>query len=81
MSSKEWRITHALCHHLYPNTIWDQEIYAFEPLVNWLPRQKQIYRGILGVILTPILIITGFLKEGIKRSKNVINYVNKQSVK
>lgn len=67
MSSKEWRITHALCHHLYPNTIWDQEIYAFEPLVNWLPRQKPILRRMLGIILTPLLTIMGFLKEGIKR--------------
>ncbi|XP_033226339.1 uncharacterized protein LOC117178905 [Belonocnema kinseyi] len=67
MSSKEWRITHALSHHLYPNTIWDQEVYSFEPVMNWLPYRKTVFSRIAGILLTPVVWVTGFFRDGIKR--------------
>lgn len=37
MSSREWMVSHALSHHLFPNTIQDLEITFFEPLISFLP--------------------------------------------
>ncbi|XP_043487730.1 cytochrome b5-related protein isoform X1 [Polistes fuscatus] len=73
MSSKDWRITHAMSHHLYPNTIWDYEIYVFEPLLNWLPnKSKNALKICLGYIYTPIAYTLSFLLQGIKRYYSVI---------
>ena len=41
-SSHEWRITHGYSHHVYPNTINDYEVTAFEPFVHYLPKPKHI---------------------------------------
>lgn len=40
MSYREWRISHALSHHIYPNTLHDLEISYFEPFLNWIPSPK-----------------------------------------
>uniref|UniRef100_A0A2H1VNC5 Cytochrome b5-related protein n=1 Tax=Spodoptera frugiperda TaxID=7108 RepID=A0A2H1VNC5_SPOFR len=40
MSYRDFRISHALSHHLYPNTLMDFEVSAFEPIVFWNPRKK-----------------------------------------
>ncbi|KAI8424207.1 hypothetical protein MSG28_002787 [Choristoneura fumiferana] len=37
----DFRVSHALSHHLYPNTLMDLEISAFEPLVYWNPRKDK----------------------------------------
>lgn len=38
---RDFRVSHALSHHLYPNTLMDLEISAFEPLVYWNPRKDK----------------------------------------
>lgn len=40
MSSREWRITHVLSHHMYTNTISDMEIAFAEPFFQYLPGEK-----------------------------------------
>ncbi|XP_018322157.1 cytochrome b5-related protein-like isoform X1 [Agrilus planipennis] len=40
MSWRDWRITHVLSHHLYPNTINDLEISVLEPMCQYLPWTK-----------------------------------------
>ncbi|CAG9773970.1 unnamed protein product [Ceutorhynchus assimilis] len=42
MSSKEWRISHVLSHHMYTNTISDMEIAAVEPFLQYLPGEKNL---------------------------------------
>lgn len=37
LSYREWRISHAMSHHHYPNSILDLEISLFEPYLCWLP--------------------------------------------
>ncbi|XP_054741864.1 cytochrome b5-related protein [Anastrepha obliqua] len=32
-----WRISHALSHHIYPNSFLDLELSMFEPFVCWVP--------------------------------------------
>lgn len=33
----DWRISHALSHHLYTNSYHDLEISMFEPFLCWIP--------------------------------------------
>lgn len=55
-SYREWRISHALSHHLYPNTLHDLEISYFEPFLNWIPSPnlKQGASKYLAWLITPI---------------------------
>nr|CAD7453415.1 unnamed protein product [Timema tahoe] len=41
MSSRDWRISHALSHHLYPNTMLDLEVSLMEPVLQWLPYESK----------------------------------------
>lgn len=34
---REWRVTHVLSHHLFPNTKLDFEMQFLEPLFDWFP--------------------------------------------
>ncbi|CAG0896195.1 unnamed protein product [Darwinula stevensoni] len=40
-SSREWRISHVLSHHMFPNTILDAEITMSYPLLDYLPRASK----------------------------------------
>ncbi|PSN47115.1 Cytochrome b5-related protein [Blattella germanica] len=37
MSSRDWRVTHALSHHMYPNTQLDIELCFNEKIFQWMP--------------------------------------------
>ena len=67
MSSKDWRVSHALSHHLYSNTIWDIEIYAYEPLLQYMPKNKPIHYQLLMILYSPISFALSFLTQGLKR--------------
>ncbi|XP_031843724.1 cytochrome b5-related [Nomia melanderi] len=68
MSSKEWRITHAMSHHTYPNTVWDYEIYIVEPLIQWLPdKEKSTIKSFISQILSPAIWTIFFIGQLIKR--------------
>lgn len=41
MSYHDWRISHALSHHLYPNSLLDLEILLFEPVFMWTPSKAK----------------------------------------
>lgn len=60
MDYREWRVTHALSHHLYTNTINDLEITAFEPIVPFLPTEKSSKTKILSCLYVPLLMASVF---------------------
>lgn len=37
LASRQWRISHALSHHLYTNSLLDLELTLLEPLLQWVP--------------------------------------------
>lgn len=39
LSSRYWRVSHALSHHLYPNTMRDLEVTEFSPFLLYMPFQ------------------------------------------
>ncbi|XP_075220365.1 cytochrome b5-related protein-like isoform X1 [Lycorma delicatula] len=41
MSVTDWRISHALSHHIYTNTRLDLEILLMEPLLQWFPKEQK----------------------------------------
>ncbi|XP_071582371.1 cytochrome b5-related protein-like isoform X1 [Temnothorax nylanderi] len=68
VSSKDWRITHVMSHHMYTNTIWDYEIYVLEPFLQWMPRKDKSYlAGMISRIISPIVWMLLFVTEGLKR--------------
>ncbi|XP_043250834.1 cytochrome b5-related protein [Colletes gigas] len=68
MSSKDWRITHVMSHHIYPNTIWDYEIYVAEPFLQWLPdKTKSTFKSIASQIASPIVWSLMFISNLVKR--------------
>lgn len=68
LSSKDWRITHVMSHHTYPNTLWDFEIYSVEPYLFWLPDpKKSLLKGIISQLISPIIWALAFYAQAIKR--------------
>ncbi|PSN47101.1 Cytochrome b5-related protein [Blattella germanica] len=41
MSSRSWRVSHSMSHHLYTNTVLDMEISMLEPFLQYLPRKSK----------------------------------------
>lgn len=37
MNYRDWRVSHVLAHHLYPNTLLDVETVYMEPFFVWIP--------------------------------------------
>lgn len=54
MSYRDWRISHALSHHLYPNSLLDIELSMFEPFLNYLPHSKNWIQRYVSYIYSPI---------------------------
>lgn len=72
MSSKNWRITHVMSHHLYPNTIWDHEIYAVEDFLPWLPlKNKSFLKILISHIASPFVYLFLFVDQLVKRYYSV----------
>ncbi|KAL7631277.1 UNVERIFIED_CONTAM: hypothetical protein RMT77_018411 [Armadillidium vulgare] len=51
LSTRDWRISHALSHHIYPNTIYDYEISGFEPVFQFLPSKNKSF--LYSILLIP----------------------------
>lgn len=51
----EWRVSHAMSHHLYTNSYYDLEISMFEPWLQWIPRPKTKLQKIISPIVSPIV--------------------------
>ncbi|NP_001136324.1 cytochrome b5-related-like isoform X1 [Nasonia vitripennis] len=68
MSSKEWRISHILSHHLYPNTLWDMEIYTLEPFIAYMPtKDKTLLYRLVMLAFEPLFFGLCFFGQAVKR--------------
>ncbi|KAL7303600.1 hypothetical protein TKK_0003755 [Trichogramma kaykai] len=73
MSSKEWRVSHSLSHHLYPNTLWDMEVYAFEPFLEFLPRPDKSWpRRALSLLISPTVMTVAYFGQAVKRYYSIL---------
>lgn len=56
-SSLEWRLSHGLSHHPFPNTVNDFEVTAFEPYMCFLPyKGKSFFSGLASTVFGQVLI-------------------------
>ncbi|KAJ8937273.1 hypothetical protein NQ318_005671 [Aromia moschata] len=54
LRSRDWRISHALSHHLYTNTVNDLEISSLEPFLQYLPTKKHFVIRYMSWIYSPL---------------------------
>lgn len=54
LSSKGWRISHGLSHHLFANTLYDLEISSLEPFLQHLPTPKGFVFRYISWLYSPI---------------------------
>lgn len=69
MSFREWRVSHALSHHLFPNSLIDMEMYFLDPLICWIPSEKAkgFITRYVSWVYGPVLWIILFNVETLKR--------------
>ena len=59
MLSQDWRISHAVSHHLYTNTVSDVESTALLPYLNYFPfREKNFVQRVLAPIYYQLLFVS-----------------------
>ncbi|KAG7307965.1 hypothetical protein JYU34_006589 [Plutella xylostella] len=66
-SYRDFRVSHALSHHLFPNTLMDLEVSAFEPLVWWNPRRDKPFHAKFSFLIElayfPLAFLVNFAKR------------------
>lgn len=68
-SYREWRVSHAMSHHNFPNSILDLEISYFEPFLCWLPNPavKSTAKRFVSWLYGPLVYSFLFYGEFVKR--------------
>uniref|UniRef100_A0A182WA50 Cytochrome b5-related protein n=1 Tax=Anopheles minimus TaxID=112268 RepID=A0A182WA50_9DIPT len=69
LSYREWRVSHVMSHHLYPNSVLDMEISSFEPFLCYLPWAdlKNSFQRYGSWFYGPFIYGSIFLSEYLKR--------------
>jgi hemerythrin len=55
LNYRDWRVSHAISHHIYTNSYYDMEISMFEPFSQWLPRPKSFIMKLIMTVISPIV--------------------------
>lgn len=55
LNYREWRVSHAISHHMYPNTKYDVEVANFEPLLMFTPVEKSERLKVISVFVSPVV--------------------------
>lgn len=63
MSYRDWRVSHVLSHHLFPNSLLDFELLMVEPFMVWVPSKtaKNWIQRYVSYVYAPILYCFLFL--------------------
>ncbi|XP_004524738.1 cytochrome b5-related protein isoform X1 [Ceratitis capitata] len=69
MNFCSWRVSHALSHHIYPNSYFDLELSMFEPYFCWVPNPhiKSKLMRYLSIITEPVFYALAFPLQKITR--------------
>ena len=73
LSSHEWRITHALSHHPYTNTVIDYELAVVEPFVDYRVYESKsiLHRSKVSFFIGSVILPLVFPTQLIKRFINI----------
>lgn len=68
-SYREWRISHSMSHHLYPNSLHDLEVTLFQPFLCWLTdaRAKNLLQRYASWAYGPVVYALLFFDQFVKR--------------
>ncbi|KAH8246349.1 hypothetical protein KR038_001269 [Drosophila bunnanda] len=69
MNFRSWRISHALSHHVYSNSLHDLEMSMFEPFMCWVPGRQyasKMQRWV-SVVISPVVYVVLFQTQIILR--------------
>ncbi|CAB0018217.1 unnamed protein product [Nesidiocoris tenuis] len=50
-----WRVSHAMSHHMYPNSIHDMEMRMLEPWLQWCPSDKTLFHRFASWLYSPVV--------------------------
>lgn len=67
LSYREWRISHAMSHHLFPNSLLDLEVTLFEPFLCWVTGTKNWFQRYASWLYGPGVYALLFFDQAIKR--------------
>lgn len=68
MSYRDWRVSHVLSHHLYPNSLIDIELVFMEPFLVWkLNKDKDWIRRYVSYIYSPFIYCIFYYTEYLKK--------------
>ena len=73
LSHRDWRVSHAISHHLYTNSFSDIEVSALEPFINFLPNEKNFIQRNFCHIYVYIVILVTFPIEFVKRTVLIVS--------
>merc|ERR1712136_593799 len=68
MNSQRWRVTHAMSHHIYPNTFFDLELTQFEPFVYFAVKKTSPFYPLISAVILPIFMAIVTYFDMIKRA-------------
>lgn len=70
MNYRDWRVSHALSHHLYTNSLVDMELVWLEPLFRWIPDPagKSCINRYVSWVYGPFVYALFFIVEFVKRA-------------
>jgi len=75
LSHRDWRISHALSHHLHTNTYTDVEVTAVEPYMSFLPQEKNVFVRRMSPFL---LHLFAFIAGHVEFAKRVLFLVTRE---
>ena len=81
MNYRNWRIGHALSHHLFPNSLLDFELTEMQPIFVHIPSKdvKNFIQRYLSYIYCPFYYCIHYLRVFFGRYlKNIENYTGKK---
>jgi len=65
LNCNSWRVSHALSHHVYPNSLHDLEMSLFEPFICWVPSPHYASKRhrVISLLISPFIYTILFLVQ------------------
>ncbi|XP_061398766.1 cytochrome b5-related protein-like [Musca vetustissima] len=78
MNFADWRISHAMSHHIYTNSLYDLEMALPEPFLCWIPSREVASkpRRLLSLLLQPLVYALLFFASFAQRAVRSIVTTN-----
>lgn len=78
-SFADWRISHAMSHHMHTNTAQDIEVSMLEPFLQFIPYKNKPFWAQLGAFYWPIIyIFSNFVAYLVDLIPTLLNYKGKK---